>query len=495
MLFSFAIGRFNNFNSPPMGVHQSAQCDRASLAQNYYYNGFNLFYPEVNENRCSDGIVSCELPLISYFSAISYQLFNFHEINFRIISFLFYTLGIWALFIWLRRYTNSLISFILLIIFNSSPILLFYANNFIPDAASLGLALMAFYLFFKGHIKHAFIPPSKLKLDNLLFVLCLGFSIAIKTTSIIHWISFVLLLSFSFIPQFKIELLNRKLLLIKLLFALIIPFSWYLWSRFLAINHNSEYFLMQIPKWENWETYQNALNIYLNNWPKQTFEIPILSVLLAGILFQLLFYKQKLSNLWFLSLINFGGVIAFMLVMMMQLRYHDYYIITLLPTFILNWIYLLSYIKTLSSNFVYLKILLIIILTIGANFQFNSGKKNLKERYTTGNYWEQSHQNADDYIQFREMIKPLNLDRNKCVLVGYDISPNNILYYLHLRGYRFNHDQNEEKLKSILSDRKVEFIISNDIKFESHIKEFHDLTLLKSYKNIKLFKINSSSTD
>jgi 4-amino-4-deoxy-L-arabinose transferase-like glycosyltransferase len=491
MLFSYAVGRFEHFNSPPMGVHQSAQCDRASLAQNYFYNGFNLFYPEVNETRCTDGIVSCEFPIISYLSAISYQLFGYHEINFRIITFLLYTLGMWALFKWVRRYSNIIIASTLIVLFNSSPILLFYANNFIPDAASLGLALMAIYLFFKLHIKHPYIPESQSWFTKVAFILSLGLSIAIKTTALIHWVTILLVAILSYFPLFKIQLSFKKQLIKSLFLAISLPFAWYLWSRHLANHHNAEYFLMQIPKWNDWQTYADAWQIYLNNWPQQTFEIPILMTFLLGFIVQLFIFKKELSNLWLLSLINFIGAAAFLCLMMMQFRYHDYYIITLLPAFLFNWIYLLAFFKTTQSKYIYLKLALFILLLIGANFQFNSGKKNLLERYSAGNYWEQSHQNANEYIAFKDKIKPFNLDRNTCVLVGYDISPNNILYYLHLRGYRFYHDQSEEKLKSIIGNHQLEYIISNDERFEKQVKDYFNLKLLTAHQNIKLFKIET----
>lgn len=472
-----------------MGVHQSAQCDRASLAQNYFYNGFNFFYPEVNENRCEDGIVSCELPIISYCAAISYRLFGYDEFWFRLITFFVFTVGIFALFNWIKNYSNSLISYVLIVLLCSSPILLFYANSFLPDIPSFGLILIAFYLFFKLHIKHAYLPNSNSFILKVVFILCLGLSVAIKTTSLVHWLTLTSLLVFSNIKPLNIIIISKKELAFQLCFAILIPITWYLWSRQLAINHNADYFLMQLPEWTNWSNYKDAWLIYLNNWPDQTFVLPLFYIVTFGLVVQFFLFKKSISHLWFLSVINTLGAFSFLTIMMFQFRYHDYYIITLFPTFVLNWIYILAYLSTLNKSFVYFKVAILVLLIIGANYHYNFGKKNLTERYTFGNYWEQSHQNPSDYIMFKNKIQSINISRNDCVLVGYDISPNNILYYLHLRGYRFYSDQSEEKLSSIIGNAQLKYIISNEETFEGQVKKYVGLKFLKSYKNIKLFQI------
>ena len=38
-------------------------------------------------------------------------------------------------------------------------------------------------------------------------------------------------------------------------------------------------------------------------------------------------------------------------------------------------------------------------------YQFNYGNKQLNDRYTVGTYWEQSQQNAFDYLEFKKLIE------------------------------------------------------------------------------------------
>ena len=292
-------------------MHQSAQGDRASLAQNYYYGDLRFFYPEVNENRCIDGIVSCELPLPSFLAACSYKLFGFDEFYFRLITFLFYSFGMFALFLLFNARMNKTMSMALLLILQLSPILLFYGANFIPDVCSLGLAFLAWYCFFKLYIQHPFEPNTKAIGMHILFVISLGLSVAIKTTSLIQFISILGLLVFSYLPFLKIKIPQRRTLSISLMLAFTIPLSWYLWSKYLSLTHNSQYFMMSLPHSESWDKYFEAWAVYLANWPPQALSYPIIYIA-ASLLILLVFLKKftwRCRYRYYLTILTKTGLI------------------------------------------------------------------------------------------------------------------------------------------------------------------------------------------
>ncbi len=477
-----------------MGVHQSAQCDRASLAQNYYYGGMHFFYPEVNENRCIDGIVSCELPLPSFLAASVYKVFGYDEFYFRLITYLFFSAGMFALFLLFNSRINLITSMALVLILQLSPILLFYGANFIPDICSLGLTFIAWYCFFKRHIQHPYEPSSKTINLQVLFIISLGLSIAIKTTSLIQFLSMLGLLIFSYIPFLKIKISQRKSLFISLLLAFSIPLSWYLWSKYLSLTHNSQYFMMSLPHSESWDKYFEAWAVYLANWPPQALSYPLIYIAASLLLLTLLLKKFIQTELYFLSVFNSFGTILFLFLMIEQFKYHDYYFICLFPAFALNWLALSDAIKKLPHNFWYLKIALFIGVLIALNFQFYNGRKNLEERYTEGNYWEQSHHRSIDIDSFRMKINTLGINRNNCVLVGYDPSPNNLLYLLHLRGHRLSKDHDQNRINDVLNSSHPQYFISNDSALTSQLKASAFQTKLElKYKYLELYKINYDS--
>jgi len=490
IVFGYAAGVFQHLNEAPMGVHQSAQCDRASLAQNYYENGFDFFHPEVNEDRCTDGIVSCELPFTNYLAALLYKLLGFHEYWFRLLSYLFISLGMYAVFLLFRLYLHVITSFILVFFINASPVILFYSANFLPDITSLGLMLIAWYLFFKIHIAHTYHPPLKSSGYQLLMILCLSIGIASKTTSLIQWMTMLAVLIFSHISIFKINLLDRKKLSITLICSMLIPVAWFLWSRHLSQTHNSQYFMMSIPHSENMEAYQNAWHVYLANWPPQTFSEPMIYILML-LFFVVIALKKFISpQVWFISVINFIGSTAFLCIMIEQFKYHDYYVICLFPSFILSWIALAEASASIQPKFWWVKISAFILICLAGKQQFMLGTTNLEERYTPGNYWEQSHLNAKDYRVFGLQLKALGINRDACVVAGNDNAPNNILYLLNLRGHRFSSDHDNERISHIINGSRPAYLISNDSNFTNKVRPaVKALKLKTTYKYLNAYDI------
>ncbi|MCC6818939.1 MAG: glycosyltransferase family 39 protein [Bacteroidia bacterium] len=487
--FAYLSGICEHFNELPRSVHQSAQCDRASLAQNYYYGGFKFLYPEVNENRCIDGIVSCELPLTAFLAASLYKIFGYDEMWFRLLSFCFFSFGMFSLFLLLKTRLNEIAALLLILILQSSPILMFYAANFLPDISALGLGLIALFLFYRLFLPHAYLPNLNSIGLKFLFVFALSFSIATKTTNIILWLSMSGLILFSYFKGFKINIYQRSSAISSLLLTLIIPLSWQLWSKHLGQTHNFQYFMMRIPWSESWLSYKTSWLIYLANWPQQTFSEPLIFILF-GLLFLPLFLKKYISNeTWFLALFNLIGSLAFLFVMIEQFKYHDYYIICLFPAFILNWLAISEAISKIPSKLWWTKVVLFLSLVWAFQFQSNGGIINLRERYTPGNYWEQSHVNAQQYDTLRQMLLQKGIDRNACVLAGYDASPNNILYLLHLRGHRYSKEHGIERMDYILNGAHPQYLISNDSAIEQLAKKYVKMNQILEYNQLRVYNL------
>lgn len=144
----------------------------------------------------------------------------------------------------------------------------------------------------------------------------------------------------------------------------------------------------------------------------------------------------------------------------------------------------------IQAKFWYLKILALILGYWALKYQFENGSKNFEERYTEGNYWEQSHLKASDYDSMRIRLKALGLKRSDCVLVGNDPAPNNMLYLLHLKGHRYSKDHTQERMDYVMNDSKPGYLISNDSTLTVQVNEYVDsLILICKYKNIEAYRI------
>lgn len=490
LILLYSAGFFNHVAKLPMGVHQGAQCDRASLAQNFYYGGFKFLYPEVNENRCIDGIVSCEFPLTSYLAAALYATFGYNELWFRLLTMVFAAAGLFSLFLLLRRYVSEITALLMVMTLQFSPIFIFYTAGFIPDMTSLGLSLIAWCLFFYLFVPHPFLPNSKSKWQMILVSMILGLAIAVKTTTMVQWMTMAGLITLSYIPKLQLNLVNRKQAIYALLGALILPVAWFMWSRHLAETHNSQYFMMRVP-WLGKESYSLAWQVYRANWPQETFSRPLIYIAVTLLVLPLFLYRQIPRPIWVVSTLNTLGSLAFLILMMEQFKYHDYYIICLTPAFLFSWLAMSSAIQKINSKYWWFKVLLFLLFVWAFTFQYNGGKVNLNERFTEGNYWEQSHVRSIDYDGLRPKLRKLGIDRNTCVIVGYDVSPNNTLYLMHLRGHRFSKDHGDERIHHIIHGAKPSILISNDTTFTQQVRGMvKSLDELDSFKYIHIYKIN-----
>lgn len=489
LAFTWATGLYSHMHKLPMGVHQGAQCDRASLAQNFYYSGFRFLYPEVNEDRCVDGIVSCEMPLSSFLAACLYKAFGYSEFWFRLLSFVFLSIGMLAIWQLLRSRLSFGAASALILLLQASPLLLFYGPSFIPDTTSLGLVLLAWFLFFRLHVAHPWLPVLKHNGYSIALALTLGLAVAAKTTGIIQWLSMAFLMLYTLIPATGAAVLQRKKLIYTLAASLLIPVFWYFWSKHLAATHNSQYFMMRIPFPESMESYRLAWAVYLANWPPQVLEDPLIYIAVALLLLPLFLRRHIQKELRIISLVNAFGSISFLCLMMEQFKYHDYYAICLYPAFLLNWLALSDAIRKIKPGYWFIKLLLFGLLLSALNFQFHSGSKNLRERYTEGNYWEQSLHRSTDLDSFRLIISKAGVRRGDCAVAGYDPSPNNMLYLLHLRGHRFSKEHDDERLRHIIYGSYPKWLISNDSALSRRISVMCKSRLICGYKNLELYEL------
>ena len=60
------VGIFKHIHERPAYIHISAQCQRASIALNYYKTDMNFFKPRIQRYIKGEGITGVEFPIIYY---------------------------------------------------------------------------------------------------------------------------------------------------------------------------------------------------------------------------------------------------------------------------------------------------------------------------------------------------------------------------------------------------------------------------------------------
>ncbi|MBK7965050.1 MAG: hypothetical protein IPK10_07010 [Bacteroidetes bacterium] len=77
LLIYWVVGQQDIVPLRPQSVHQWAQCDRASVALNYYQEDMNFFLPRVHNLDNGSGITGLEFPFVNYAVAILYHILDF----------------------------------------------------------------------------------------------------------------------------------------------------------------------------------------------------------------------------------------------------------------------------------------------------------------------------------------------------------------------------------------------------------------------------------
>ena len=148
MIISGFIARLINIKQPLLEVAGWRQCETASIARNFYYDGMNIFYPQVLWGGTTEGYIGqTEFHLYPFLVAILYKLFGVHEFLGRLVSILAFCGGSVFLYKLARKYTDKTSSLIALLFYTFNPYMFFYSRSFQPESSMLFFSIAMLYFF------------------------------------------------------------------------------------------------------------------------------------------------------------------------------------------------------------------------------------------------------------------------------------------------------------------------------------------------------------
>ena len=147
-----AVGlRVWNLNLPFVEPYNSIarQSIVASVARNFYENGFNFSYPEINENGRGPYLYNAEMPFYSYAMALGYKMMGGVKegaaravsVGFSLLTLLFVYLSAKRIFL---KETSALVA---LLFISFSPLYLAISRSIQPESAFLAGLMGALYFF------------------------------------------------------------------------------------------------------------------------------------------------------------------------------------------------------------------------------------------------------------------------------------------------------------------------------------------------------------
>ncbi|MEW6126844.1 MAG: glycosyltransferase family 39 protein [Acidobacteriota bacterium] len=122
------------------------QSSTAMIADNYYRNNWNIFYPEVNWSGAGASYQGRELQTVSYLAALLYKILGAHDWLGRSVAVMFGVLGIFALYQLVRLVWDEERATCSAAIMALLPGSIFIERSLLPDAAMVALVTTSFWL-------------------------------------------------------------------------------------------------------------------------------------------------------------------------------------------------------------------------------------------------------------------------------------------------------------------------------------------------------------
>ncbi len=487
------IGTYNYLHKRPCSIHSSAQCQRASIALNYYEEDMNFFKPRVQKTVHIDGesrITGLEFPIIYYTAAIFYKCFGFNEIYLKYISLLLCSFGfIFYNLIVLKYIKNIILSIVIVLAASFSPVLLYYIPNFMPDAPALGLMLAAWYFFFN------FLESNKI--CNFRWFIFFGtLSALIKATFLMGFFVVLCLIVLDYLKFFKTNtkeniILNRKKILSHVLFGFIIVISWYFYASWLAKINNNETFSLEPVLASSWEIVSKVSETVINLWLFQYYPYETYVFIGAIILILIIGFKFVNRLLASITILYFLGSLCYIYLFLNQFMWHDYYIISLLPVVFFLFLTFADFARTISDKYSSI-ILLILFITIYFNIKECRiwTKKQYNDRFSD---YVLSSNPTNTFIAYEDLetkLRSLGIRRDNKVLFAFDNYFCNQMYLSNQLGYSFDTSISSTDLKKLVNNPKYKYLVVNDtIQFNKIYGKDLKEKIISSHRSLLIYKL------
>lgn len=497
----------------PYSIHQWRQCDCLSITQNYFKENRSFLNPAICWiGEKGTGETVSEFPIIYYSVAQLWKIFGKHEFIFRALVVLLLFTSLYFLFRTFERFlNNSFWAIGLVMLLFTSPIWVYYGNNFLADVPSLSIALIGWYHFMKFYQ----LEKNKYLFFSLCFFLLGGL---IKISSLISFTAIVGVFLIETLFNFKMGegkkiFNNPKIQFIPFVIVMILIPIWYKFAMIYNQEHNSGIFLTGIlPIWDL--SHDRIVYVWHVFWHKTIYSYynkPMLYFIIICFGICLLLFRKTNKFLLTISIFMATGVTLFLILWYDVLDVHDYYLTNLLIFSVItlfNFFIMCKNVKLLQSKIFagFFVILLIYSIFYAAAFNsiryFSPSEKTiyscvLKKEWLDEMRWY--HWNYKNYFKAYETIEPYNrslgIKRTDFVVSIPDPSINISLYLMDQKGFTdYGYlDLGEEKMKRFIKiGAKYLFVNDKKVYEENYIQPYIK-NKIGSYQNIDIFYLANTN--
>jgi len=513
LVIMFFLYRYpHSMQKGPYSFHMWRQTDCLSWTKNYLEEGFHFFKPTVHWSlvNTNDKTVG-EFPVIFYLVSLLWSVFGQHEIIFRIVNLLIVFLGLYYVFRFTYDVTSdSFWSLFTPVLLFTSPVLVYYSNNFIVNAPSFGLALIALYQYWKyiqkGKVKHLYI-------SSLIFLVA-------GLLKVPAFISFVAIAFIQFLSQFqyfrntlKIKRIGNSIHFLPVIGVFVVFLVWVLWARQYNNENITGLFVLGIrPIWKVDDIYHALyFGTQLHTLLSPSFFNPTaMAIILSLFVWLLIKYNRTDRFLTIFTLITSIGALFYMAVFFQGFTVHDYYLTNLLIMIPLIVITFLHYLKSNGISIFYSKAfrglaIAGLILLIYNTMVLQRAKYDMGDTFVKHTVLLDDHQKSflrSLHNEYRERyealstitpyLRELGIERKDHVISVPDESPNITLYLMDQKGcteYGLFNPDGSDRIGDYF-ETGTRYLIVNDPGYlnKEFLRPYID-NKIGQYKNVNIFKL------
>ena len=458
----FYYGLHESMFYPPQSVHVWRQTNCLSLTQNYYQHDLPFLQPEMHNqfgNGGTSGKAVGEFPIIYYLVAQLWDFFGKHEWIFKLVQILIFFTGTLALFSTLKYLFKNYFwaAFVSLLVF-TSPMIVFYGPNFLPDVPALALVFIAWYFvirFTRNRRQH------NLWWSALFFCLAMLLKVtsAISFIALGGWVVFELIFQ-----QNQQRIFNFKIKhFLPFVLSLLPVIAWYFYADYYNSVNQGHFSVHGI--WPIWniteENFLRVIDVQRKIYFKQLFW-PVAQYLTVAIwLFLLITIKRMKPVFRYFVLVLPAGFIMQVLFWFQILDYHDYYMINLVVVLVAVWTIFVIQFRALNLSR-YLKYAVYGFFTLFFVWNVVTCREHLQIRYRgwMNAPFTKFHQAL---LEIEPLFKRLGISKDDKVISLPDTSINSTLYYMNRKGYTtFGSDFSKKETFYRRIEQGAKYLIVND---------------------------------
>jgi len=311
--------RLVNLTAPPIGMHGWRQSDTASIARNFYENGYKFGLPEVDWGGASVGYVESEFPIFPFTVAVAYSVLGVHEWIGRFLAGSAFVVGALAFYGLIRRVMDTPTAIWSLGFYLLLPLGVFYSRAFMPESWMLTSSVLGVYWFYRwtdsGRTVHLLLTGVFITLAALIKLpaLYLGLPLA--------WMAW---------NKFGRQMFRERALWLSVAAILVSVAAWYYHAHEILMNGGLTFRIWEYgsDKWGNWNlvtswTFWNA--ILFRSVAERWFTWAAFAVLLFGLALPRRGTGERLFDAWLVAVLIYFVIVA-------RGNYvHEYYQLPLLP--------------------------------------------------------------------------------------------------------------------------------------------------------------------